>query len=112
MSDFIGMFMGCVLVGALGVCMMVTRNPVPLHSYHRATTPACNLPKLAWWSGLGALFVGIGGVVMSLPLGADAGVLPAWMGSPALPVVGAAIMVAALVETVAVIIRYNGTLFS
>lgn len=88
------------------------RNPLSPHSYHRATTPACNLPKLAWWSGLGPLLVGFGGVVVSLPLGADAGALPAWTGSSALPVVGTAIIVAALVETAAAIVRYNGTLFS
>lgn len=49
---FVGVVAG-ILLGGTGVWMMVTKNATPLHSYHRMTTPTSDLPKLAWWSGVG-----------------------------------------------------------
>ena len=43
---------------ALGIWQMVTGNPRLLHSYHYATTPAADLPRLAFCEGL--CMVGLG----------------------------------------------------
>ena len=76
---FVGIVVG-VLLGGTGAWMMVTKNATPLHSYHRMTTSASDLPKLAWWSGLGLVIAGVGVAVLSLAFGAGAGLLPGWMG--------------------------------
>ncbi len=101
-----------VLLGGTGAWMMVTKSATPLHSYHHTTTPASDLPKLAWWSGLGLVIAGVGAAVLSLAFGAGAGLLPGWMGEGALQVLGVGMTIAGVVVCVIAVIHYNGGLVS
>ena len=107
-ADFlVGIVVG-VLLGGTGAWMMVTRNAAPLHSYHRATTPTGDLPKLAWWSGLGLVIEGVGVAVLSLAFGAGAGLLPGWMGESALQVLGMGMTIGGVVVCIIAVVHYNG----
>lgn len=101
------------IVALIGIYMLITENPRLLHEYHRATTSPENLLKLARWSGLGIVLVGVScGWCVENVAALSSEWLPTWMANPFLLVlslsmlgVGAAIMIVAIKQ-------YNGSIFS
>ena len=107
-------FLVCVAVGALvrltGVYMVISGDATPLHSYHRSNVQPQDLAVLARWSGLGAVMLGVGIILLSLPLLAKTRFFPGWARGM-LPVVlgGASLVIGAVMTTVS-IVYYNGAI--
>ena len=80
MANVLLSFLVCIAVGVLfvgiGVYMLVSGDATLLHSYHRANVLAQNLAPLARWSGVGAIMIGAGVHLLSLPFLANIRPLP------------------------------------
>lgn len=104
MDEFSGFIITAVvslLIAGLGVYQIITGDVRLLHSYHYATTPPADRPKLARITGAALVACGVGCFLL-VPTA-----LPDWM-----PIVGIVILVAGVVVTLAAIIHYNGSLIS
>lgn len=104
MDEFAGVIITaivCLIIAGFGIYQIITGDVRLLHSYHYATTPPANQPKLARITG--AALVGCGvGCILLVPT-----VLPDWTS-----IAGIVILVASVVVTLAAIIHYNGSLIS
>lgn len=104
MDEFAGVIITaivCLIIAGFGIYQIITGDVRLLHSYHYATTPPANQPKLARITG--AALVGCGvGCLLLVPT-----VLPDWTS-----IAGIVILVASVVVTLAAIIHYNGSLIS
>lgn len=107
-------FLACVAVGALvggtGVYMVVSGDATPLHSYHRSNVQPQDLAVLARWSGLGAVMLGVGIILLSLPLLAKTRPLPGWARGMLPVVLGGAFLIIGAVVITGSIVYYNGAI--
>lgn len=55
-----------LLVIGLGIMLIVTKDPTPLHCYHRSLVSTEDKPRLAYHTGVGLIICGIGALCAGL----------------------------------------------
>ncbi len=99
-----------VLVGGTGIYMVVSGDATPLHSYHRSNVLPQDLAALARWSGLGAVVLGAGIILLSLPLLAKMRPLPGWARGRLPVALGGAFLAVGFVVITVSVVYYNGAI--
>lgn len=112
MINFVIMLIiGIVAIG-MGVYMFASGDATLLHSYHRANVLPQNMPVLAHWSGLGAVMIGAGVILLSLPFLAKVRPLPRWARGMLPTVLAGVLLVGGIAVTMLAIIYFNGAIYS
>jgi hypothetical protein len=116
MANVLLSFLVCIAVTVLfvgmGVYMLVSGDATLLHSYHRADVLAQDLAPLARWSGVGAIMIGAGVLLLSLPFLAKIRPLPNWTRGKLPVVFGGVLLLGGFLVITASVVYYNGAIIA